>query len=83
MAYLVNIGVIESDTATSRFVDVARYMSGPIFEYDILAVHSGFSAHVDHVPPEFAGLSLSSEYDPVKVVVSLSKIHTRHITFLE
>ena len=76
-------GVIESDNTISRFVDVVGYMSGPIFEYEILVVHSGFSANVDHVPPVFAGLSRSSEYDPVKVVGPLSKIHARHITFSE
>jgi len=41
---LVNIGVIESETTTSRFVDVVGCISGPMFEYEILAVHSGFSA---------------------------------------
>jgi hypothetical protein len=76
-------GVIESDTTTSRFVGVAGYISGPIFAYENLVVHSGFSANVDHVPPEFAGLFLISEYDPVKVVGPVSKIHARHITFSE
>ncbi len=78
---LVDIGVIESDNTTSRFVGVAGYMSGPIFEYEILVVNSGFTTNVDHMPPEFYGLSLSSEYDPVKVVGPVSKIHARHIPF--
>ena len=63
---LVNIGVIEYDTKTSRFVDVVGCMSGPMFEYDILVVHSGFSANANHV--ELAGSSLNSLYDPLKMV---------------
>ncbi len=65
---LVKAGVIESNTTTSRFVGVAGYMSGLIFEFEISVVHSGDSVKDDHVPPEFAGLSLNSLYDPEKVV---------------
>ncbi len=65
---IVDIGVIESDTTISRFVAGAECMRGPIFEYEILVVHSGFSVNVDYVLPEFAGLSLNSLYDPEKMV---------------
>jgi hypothetical protein len=68
---LVDIGVIESDPTTSRFIAMAGYMSGPAFKYEILIVHSGFSVKDDHVPLEFAGLSLKSLYDPEKMVCPL------------
>ena len=58
-------------------------MSGHMFKYDILAVHSSFSTNVDHVPPAPADLSRNFEYDPVKVVGPLSKMPARHITFSE
>ena len=66
MYVLVNIGVIESEITTSRFVNVVGCMSGPMFECEILVVHSGFSVNVVHVPPEIVGLSRNLLYDPLK-----------------